>query len=76
MIYYITDEGKRYVDFHYLLGISRTNRSHLHGILTTEGISRIPYKNSYLYDIEELQESPTLFNKMEFVDESPDFLNF
>ena len=59
MTYYINN-GKFYVDFHYLLGVSQLTRSHLHFILTSEKIGRIPYKNTYLYKLEDLYQSLTL----------------
>jgi hypothetical protein len=59
MTYYVNDR-KFYVDFHYLLGITQLKRSHLHGILKSEKIRRITYKNTYLYRLEDLSQSAIL----------------
>ena len=48
MTYYINN-GDFYLDFHYLLGISKLTRSKLHFLLNLEKITKIKYKNIYLY---------------------------
>ena len=43
MTYYMNN-GDFYLDFHYLLGISKLTRSKLHFLLNLEKVSKIKYK--------------------------------
>lgn len=64
MTYYINN-GSFFLDFHYLLEISKLTRSKLHFLLNLDKINKIKYKNIYLYKLDDLYDSPRLSEYIE-----------